>query len=235
MIKKRLAIIPARGGSKRIPQKNVKLFHGKPIIQYSIDAALSSFIFDRIHVSTDDLGIKNIVEKNTNILIDFLRPSNLSDDFTPLMPVLKYVVEKYEKDFSLYFDEIWLLMPCAPLLLADELIQASNFFNNLKGAKSMSAVSELPIPYEWIYKMTTQNKLKPIVNGGFAIRSQDLERVYFDCGIFYAFDVEVIKSSEGAGSDLNQVGFVYPKGKAIDIDTQEDWDLAEKLFKIYNN
>lgn len=234
-MKRRLAIIPARGGSKRIPGKNIKIFHGKPIIKYTIDAANKSGLFDKIHISTDDENIKKVVENGEDYFIDFLRPKNLSDDFTPLMPVLKYVVEKYENEFSLKFDEVWLLMACAPLLTPGELILASNYFNNMGSDKSMSAVAELPVPYEWIFQMTSEMKLEPIVKGGFANRSQDLAKIYFDCGVFYAYDIEVIKNSDGAGSDLNQIGFIYPKGKAIDIDDQEDWEVAEKLYSIYFN
>ena len=109
-----LVIIPARGGSKRIKNKNIKNFCGKPMINYIIDEALESKLFEKIHVSTDCLEIKEIVQKN-NLKIDFMRPSSLADDHTPIMPVLSYVIKKYFEK-NLYFDEIWLLYACSPLI-----------------------------------------------------------------------------------------------------------------------
>ena len=95
-----LAIIPARGGSKRIPNKNIRNFCGKPIISYILDAAKKSGLFNTIHVSTDSKQIIKVVE-NLGFKIDFVRPSDLADDYTPIMPVLKFVVEEYEK--KVYF------------------------------------------------------------------------------------------------------------------------------------
>jgi CMP-N-acetylneuraminic acid synthetase len=108
---KRIAIIPARGGSKRIPKKNIKDFCGKPIIYYTIDYARKSNLFDVIHVSTDD---KEIIEEiaKINCVPRFFRPKNLSDDPTTLVSVLKFVVKKFER-LGMKFDEVWLLMACA--------------------------------------------------------------------------------------------------------------------------
>ena len=231
-MKRRLAIIPARGGSKRIPNKNIKYFLGKPVISYIISAAYNSGIFTKIHVSTDSLKVKEVVEKIGMASIDFLRPESISDDHTPLMPVLKFVVEKFEIDKGDFFDEVWLLMPCAPLVTANDLINASIFYDNKKTESQMLAVSELPVPYEWIFKLDSKKNLSPLVEGGFAIRSQDLNSVYYDCGIFYAYPINLIKNSIGAGSDQNLLGFIYPKFKSVDIDNMEDWNYAEKLYKV---
>ena len=103
---KRLAIIPARGGSKRIKNKNIKNFCGQPIINYIINSAKGSKLFDKIHVSTESSLIKEVVEKN-QLSIDFMRPERLSDDFTPLMPVISFVLDTY-KTMNIYFDEVWL-------------------------------------------------------------------------------------------------------------------------------
>ena len=115
---KRLAIIPARGGSKRIKNKNIKDFCGKPIIKYTINAAIESKLFDKIHVSTESNLIKEVVEK-CGLSVDFMRPNELSDDFTVLMPVISFVLETYKKQ-NIIFDEIWILMACAPLIEASD-------------------------------------------------------------------------------------------------------------------
>ena len=120
---KRLAIIPARGGSKRIKNKNIKNFCGEPIINYIISTARESKLFNKIHVSTESNLIKEVVENN-GLSIDFMRPETLSDDFTPLMPVLSFVLNTYIS-MGYQFDEIWLLMACAPLIDKNDLISAS--------------------------------------------------------------------------------------------------------------
>ena len=116
---KRLAVIPARGGSKRIHKKNIKTFCGKPIISYSLEAAESSNLFDTIHVSTDCNEIAEVVTK-LGYSIDFLRDPNLADDMTPIMPVLKWVISEYESR-NIYFDEVVLLMPCSPMIESFDL------------------------------------------------------------------------------------------------------------------
>ena len=116
---KRLAVIPAREGSKRIKNKNIKNFCGKPIISYALNAAKESGLFDTIHVSTESEEIANIV-RDLGFTIDFLRDISLADDITPIIPVLKWVVEKYQSK-NIYFDEVVLIMACAPLIDATDL------------------------------------------------------------------------------------------------------------------
>lgn len=110
----RLAIVPARGGSTRIPEKNIRDFCGKPMIAHILNAARKSGLFEFIHVSTESTHIAEIVQR-LGFPIDFPRPGELANDHTPLMPVLKYVVETYQSS-GRRFDEIWLLMACAPLI-----------------------------------------------------------------------------------------------------------------------
>ena len=122
---KRLAIIPARGGSKRILNKNIKNFCGKPIISYIIETASNTNLFSKIHISTEDKEIFNLVS-SMGLVPDFERPKNLADDHTPLMPVIKYVVEKYKKINQTY-EEVWLLFPCSPLITESDLNGAELF------------------------------------------------------------------------------------------------------------
>ena len=224
---KRLAIIPARGGSKRIPQKNVKSFCGKPMISYVIETAKSTNLFDTIHVSTDCNRVAKVVEL-LSLTIDFMRPANLADDLTPIMPVLKFVVNEY-KSQGIIFDEVWLLMACSPLLKKVDLIKASNIYQNSVKTKSLLGVAEYPVPIEWAFKIDDKKNLKPIKPGAFLNRSQDIEKKYFDTGTFGIFSSETILNSD-QGSDKEFIGYVLPKFSSIDIDTDEDWAHAEKIF-----
>ena len=229
---KRLVIIPARGGSKRIRKKNSKNFYGKPIILYPIQAIKESNLFDKIHVSTDDQRIISIVEK-VGVKVDFIRPENLSDDFTPIIPVIKYIVEEYIKINERY-DEVWVIYPCTPFLRANDLIKASKTMMKSKKDSFLMSVTEYPVPIEWAFQLDENEQLQPINKGSFAIRSQDINKKYFDAGMFYAYSYEVIINSDYDGVDQNIIPYFIPKAYTIDIDENEDWEFAEKLFKINN-
>ncbi|WP_417833480.1 cytidylyltransferase domain-containing protein [Thalassospira xiamenensis] len=225
---KRLAIIPARGGSKRIPRKNLRDFCGKPMISHVLDTAAKSNLFNVIHVSTDDNEISSVATQY-GFPPDFARPEFLADDVTPIMPVLRYVVEEYAKRDQ-KFDEIWLIMACAPLITENDLVQAAKLFGKSDKRKALLAVSEYQAPIEWAFSRSEDGTLIPEQSGMFAVRSQDLEKKYFDAGSFAAFFPERITNSTGAGSDEGFVGFVLPKGSAIDIDEEQDWKQAEAIF-----
>ncbi len=227
-MKKRLAIIPARGGSKRISNKNIRDFCGKPMISYILQSASDSGLFDVVHVSTESDEIQQTVE-NLGFQIDFMRPSELADDHTPIMPVLKYVTNAYLSRGQ-EFDEIWLLMACSPLIEISDLQEAAKLFEKTEGRKSLLAVSEYPVPIEWAFCLNIDGTLNPIQPGMFSVRSQDLEKKYFDTGTFVVYTSSMIRGAEGAGSDTEFIGFVLSKGKSIDIDDEEDWAIAEALY-----
>ena len=147
-MKTRLLIIPARKGSKRIRNKNIRKFCGKPIINYSIETALKSKLFKKIHISTNNLKIKKIIKKYP-IKIDFFRPNKISGDKVGLMEVFKFVEKKYKK-FGNNFDEVWYLTPCSPLIKPEDLIKASKFFNKIQKG-FMLAVSEFSPPVQWAF------------------------------------------------------------------------------------
>ena len=229
---KRLAIIPARGGSKRIPKKNIKYFHGEPIVLYPLKVLDESNLFDKIHVSSDDKGIISVVEEY-GLKIDFIRPENLSDDFTPIMPVIKYVVEEYSKRKEFY-DEVWVVFPCSPFLKAKDLVKASNKMIQSETPNFLMSVTEYQVPIEWAFKLDKNKLLQPLSQVSLAIRSQDIEKKYYDTGMFYAYSNELIINSDQKGIDENIIPYFIPKGHAIDIDEIEDWELAENLYKIKN-
>ena len=225
---KRLAVIPARGGSKRIPDKNIRNFCGRPMLSHILSAATESGLFTTIHVSTDSQRIRNVAGKFGSPP-DFLRPEELARDDTPIMPVLRYVLEEYANR-GLHFDEVWLLMACAPLIEASDLISASTFSQKVGSEHPLVAVSEYPVPIEWAFKRSANGLLTPIQAGMFAVRSQDLEKRYFDAGSFSVFPTSLVLESQGAGSDFGFIGYVLPKTSAIDIDDEQDWQLAEAIY-----
>ena len=227
---KRLAVIPARGGSKRIPNKNIRDFCGQPMISYILGNARDSGLFSTIHVSTDSESIRKVAA-NFGLPPDFVRPQDLADDHTPLMPVMRYVAEEYARRGQ-RFDEIWLLMACAPLIDTQDLVRAAALFNESGAEQALLAVSEYPAPIEWAFNRSANGLLTPVQAGMFATRSQDLEKRYFDAGSFAVFPVARVLESEGAGSDNGFIGYVLPKGAAIDIDDEQDWQLAEVMYRM---
>ncbi len=225
---KRLLIIPARGGSQRIKNKNIKKFKNQPIIFYTINNALKSNLFNKIHVSTDSNAVKKIVRKK-KIKIDFMRPKKLSDNKTPLFDVYNFVVNKY-KQRGFLFDEIWAIMPCAPNLEAKDLKKISIFFRKQKVKRPVLSVSEYKVPIEWAFNMEKSGKLVS-VNKKFQLkRSQDIKKKYFDAGQFCVYPGEKFFKLNFIKKNYHYVGYKLPANKSIDIDDIEDWNLAEKLF-----
>ncbi len=229
VMQKTIAIIPARGGSKRIPDKNIIPFCGKPMIAHSLESCSDSNLFDKIHVSTDDLRIAKVVKK-LGFAIDFMRPAELADDYTPIMPVLKYVLAEYQKRGEV-FDSVCMIMACAPLIKPDDLIQAQALFSQFKGKKQVLAVTQYPVPIEWAYDREDNGRLIPVQPGAFAIRSQDIGPKYYDAGVFIFMPAKSVIESEFAGDDSNFIGYVLPKNRTVDIDDPQDLLLAEALYK----
>jgi len=227
---RRIAIIPARGGSKRISDKNIRNFCGKPMISYILNVAKKSELFDIIHVSTDSKRIAETVSE-LGFSIDFMRPKELADDFTPIMPVLKCVTEKYSS-LGQNFDEIWLLMACSPLIEYIDLQQAAKQYKEDPTIRPMLAISEYPVPIEWAFNWESDGEMTPVQPGMFAIRSQDIGKKYFDAGVFSVFSSSHVISAEGAGTDTGFTGYIIQKSKAVDIDEQADWDFAEALYRM---
>jgi len=225
---KRIAIIPARGGSKRILGKNLRSFFGKPIISYSIKCAERSSLFEKIHISTEDKDIYKVAS-NYGHQPDFMRPSELADDETPLIPVLKYTLEKYES-LGEFFEEIMIIMACAPLVKPEDLRNAVKLFRSKPNADGVVGVCKYPTPIARSYRMNSKNWLEPEFPGKMRKRSQDLPENFFDAGQFSLFSTFVVKKSEGAGDYRNLIGYELPLHRAVDIDNEDDWALAEKLY-----
>jgi len=227
---KRLAIIPARGGSKRVPKKNIKKFCGKPMISYPIDALKRSELFDSIHVSTDCNEIAELVI-NLGLDIDFLRDPSLADDFTPIMPVLEWTLMQY-KAREIIFDEVIMVMPCTPFIQSSDFLDAYKLFSAANKKSPVISISSYPVPIEWAFNLKiSDNSLTPVNPGMFKIRSQDIQKKYHDAGAFVLYSSEHILKAKLSKQDENYIGFVLDKIKAIDIDDQDDWDFAELIMQ----
>lgn len=220
---KKILIIPARIGSKRIKEKNIKYFCGKPIINYSIESALKSKLFDEIHISTDSEKVKSMVKKYP-INISFLRPKKISSDVTPLMKVFDFVVNKYMKK-DIIFDQIWYLMPCSPLITSSDLIDANKFSKKIK-TNSLLAVSKYSTPIQRALKFNKEKKLSFLNKNKIQFRTQDLNEYYHDTGTFGMFKSEVFYNKK----KINFSGYILPQHKGIDIDNLEDWNIVKAIF-----
>ena len=224
---KTLAIIPARGGSKRIPRKNIKDFFGKPLIAYSIEIALKSKLFDRVIVSTDDKEIAKIAKKY-GAEVPFLRPKELSDDFTGTGAVVKHTLE-YLKNQGEEIDFVCTIYATAPLLQVKYLKEG---FERLKNSDAHMAfsVTTMPFPIQRTFKIDEDGRCKMFTPKYFTSRSQDLEEAYQDAGEFYWENLNNKATDIAFGKD--SIPIVLPRYLVQDIDTLEDWKRAEYMYEI---
>jgi|SaaInlStandDraft_1057018.scaffolds.fasta_scaffold42295_2 pseudaminic acid cytidylyltransferase len=222
-----LAIIPARGGSKRISKKNIKYFLGKPIISYSIEAAIKSNLFDEIMVSTDDPEIAEIA-RSYGAKTPFLRSSKNADDFAVLADVIEEVVQNYTEKNSV-FSNICCILPTAPFITSNKIIEAYEKLleNNFD---SVFPVLEFSFPIQRSLKLEG-NKTSMVWQEHLNSRSQDLEKRYHDSGQFYWVKAAVF-SKENKLFTKNSGAIVISELEAQDIDTETDWKLAEIKFKL---
>jgi N-acylneuraminate cytidylyltransferase len=224
-MKKTIAIITARGGSKRIPRKNIKAFNGKPIIAYSIKAAIDSGIFNEVMVSTDDEEIA-AVAKQAGAKVPFMRSSNTSDDFATTADVLKEVLQAYHQAGDDY-EYACCIYPTAPFVTSGKLSAA---FHQLitTGADSVLPVTRFSFPIWRSFKMEN-NRVSYNWPEFAPRRSQDLPPAFHDCGQFYFFKTSVFLES-GKLVTENTIGLEVPETEVQDIDNEEDWKIAEIKF-----
>jgi N-acylneuraminate cytidylyltransferase len=222
-----LAVIPARGGSKRIPQKNIRPFCGRPMISYPLEAARQSGLFDVIHVSTEDAAIRDAAAK-LGFPPDFPRPAQLADDHVGIVPVLSHVVKTYAER-GRRFSGVCLIYACAPLLQAGDIAAGVRLFNDHGGKKLVLAVASYPAPVEWAFRVTKDGLLVADDAASHAIRSQDIPHAYYDSGMLAVFPIGDFQP----GADLTKrptVPLILPRSHVVDVDTPEDWELAETLY-----
>ncbi|MBT7480057.1 MAG: acylneuraminate cytidylyltransferase family protein [Gammaproteobacteria bacterium] len=223
MKKKRLAIIPARGGSKRIPRKNIKPFLGKPMILHVLEEISKDGLFDEIHVSTEDEEILQLVT-NAGYPPPFCRDPLLSDDYTPLNLVLRAVVERYKAEGQT-FDTIVLIFATAALMEVASLRAAIHQFEAVEESAEMISVARYPAPIEWAMRMDESGQLHPAQPEKLSVRSQDLEEGWYETAEFVIYDERSLLEK-----NINILRMGFPiQYLSIDIDSIEDWVLAEKL------
>jgi len=222
---KRLLVIPAKGKSTRIKNKNIKIFLNKPIIYYILDEARKSKLFSKIHVSTDSKKIANVVKKK--ISIDFYRPKSLSGSKVPIYDVARFVLEQYEK-LNVIFDEIWIALPCSPLI---DFIDLKNISKELiKIQKPLITISRFPSPIEWALAMRG-SKLIPINKKKLLINSQNFSHKYYDTGQVFASSLNQFKKIKEKNIINHSHGYLMPPQKSVDIDDMIDWKTSETLYK----
>lgn len=222
---KRIAIITARGGSKRIPKKNIKDFCGKPIIAYSIEAAIDSQLFDEVMVSTDSEEIADVA-KQYGASVPFLRSAKTSDDYATTTDVLCEVLDEYEK-LEECFDVAVCIYPTAPFVTTKKLKDAVAMMDK-DDVDVVAPVVRFPFPPQRAF-VVRDGALVYQYPEYAMVRSQDLEPVYHDCGQFYVVKVDYIRKGIPARKKLP---LVMPESEVQDIDDEEDWKLAEIKYKM---
>jgi N-acylneuraminate cytidylyltransferase len=221
-----LAIIPARGGSKRIPKKNIKDFLGKPIMAYSIETALHSGLFDEVMVSTDDEEIAQIAVQY-GAKVPFMRSEKTANDFSTLSDVIEEVKEQYRLQ-NVFFENICCILATAPLLTIDILKKGLELLVEKK-ADSVRPVVRFSYPIQRAVKLDDNGKVIMFYPEHQYTRSQDLEAAFHDTGQFYWMKFETGLKGE------NKIGFEIPEIQVQDIDTEEDWKLAELKYNLFFN
>jgi pseudaminic acid cytidylyltransferase len=223
-----VGIIPARGGSKRIPNKNIKPFAGRPIIAYSIEAAKVSGLFDKIFVSTDSEKIA-IIAKEYGAEIPFMRPKELSDDFTPTVPVLLHALEWMEvQGISAKF--ACCLYATAPFVQAEHLKRGFRLIMR-KRISAVFSVTTFPFPIFRAMNINEKGCLEMFWPEHESKRSNDLPEAYHDAGQFYWLDCKkFLKTKKIYADDAYPV--ILPRYLVQDIDTPEDWQNAEVMYEI---
>ena len=226
-----LAIIPARGGSKGLPGKNIKLLGGLPLICHSIQAALKSNLIDRVIVSTEDNEIASIA-KDCGAEV-FMRPANLALDTSMVMDTYLYVVDFIAKQNSKPIQSFVALLPTAPLRAPQDINEAIKIFND-KNASSVISVTEAPVPLDWYKRITKEGILENHSHEFNAPNNrQEYKKTYVPNGAVYVFQTEVLRSTRQYYTEKTYP-YIMPRERSADIDELLDFEWAEHLLKKIN-
>jgi pseudaminic acid cytidylyltransferase len=225
----KVAVIPARGGSKRIPRKNIRPFAGKPMICYAIDAALAVGVFAHVLVSTDDDEIA-AVAVSAGAEVPFLRPPELADDHTPTVPViahaLRHCLERHWPVAS-----ACCIYPGVPLLDPSDIVTALTALDK-RNAAYVFPVTAFPSPIQRALRLEVGGRVAPFNPEYAATRTQDLEPAYFDAGQFYWGRTQAWM--DGLNIHANGSAVIIPEWRVVDIDTPADWERAEMLYRSFS-
>lgn len=222
--KKAVAIITARGGSKRIPRKNIRNFCGKPILCYSVEAALASGVFDEVMVSTEDEEIARIAA-GAGASVPFLRSAGNAGDYASTDQVILEVLQSYEAQ-GIRFDRFCCIYPTAPFVTAAKLQRAMELLNEAE-----SVMPVVPFSYPPQRGLVLENGLiRRKYPEYLTARSQDLEKMYHDCGQFYACRTDAFLRENTTDVD-DLLPMIMPELEVQDIDTEQDWEIAELKYR----
>ena len=225
-----IAIIPARGGSKRIPRKNIKAFAGKPMIGYAIEAALACEAITRVVVTTDDDEIAAIAE-DFGAELPFRRPPELADDITPTVPVIQHAIQAC-RTRGFKFENVCCIYPGVPFIRTGDLDEGLALLIEHGSNGYTFPVTGFPSPIQRALKRGEGGAVEPFNPEHVSTRTQDLEPAFFDAGQFYWAHADTWIS--GANIHANGRAIVLPEWRVVDIDTPEDWDRAEALHRAIN-
>lgn len=225
----KVAVIPARGGSKRIPRKNIREFAGKPMIAHAIDAAQRCRLFDHVLVSTDDDEIASIALAY-GADVPFKRPADLADDHTPTVPVIAHAIQTC-RNMGWPVTHACCIYPGVPFISAEDLAAAHELLERSEAAYSFP-VTEFPSAIQRALRRLPDGRMQPFYPEYELTRSQDLEPAYHDVGQFYWGRSDAwLTNNRIHGSG---VGLPIPSWRVVDIDTPADWERAELLYKAFN-
>jgi N-acylneuraminate cytidylyltransferase len=223
-----IAIIPARGGSKRIPKKNIKLFHGLPIIAYAIKVAHESGVFDEVFVSTDDAEIADISRK-FGAIVPWMRSKDLSDDHTTTVSVMQDAVIKLESDMKA-LENVCCIYPATPLLRANFITQGLQMLSNDNWSYVFSGIRTNALPQR-LFSLGDSKGVEMLLPKYESVRTQNLDQFYQDAGQFYWGHKNSWKDGLPIFTSKSTI-LEIPNDLAVDIDTPEDWHYAVTLFDL---
>lgn len=221
-----VAIITARGGSKRIPRKNIKEFMGKPMLAYAIEAARKSALFDVVMVSTDDREIAEIAVQY-GAEVPFMRSEATASDYATTFDVVEEVIREYKKEGK-EFDKLCCIYPCVPFLTADSLIKACEKLTD--SVDAVQPVCSYPVPVEWAFTVE-DGFLKAQDEAAMNIRSQDIQDKYYDVGMFYFVRTESMIKYKSLHPPKT-AAYMLSEMECEDIDTVDDWNMAELKYRM---
>jgi len=226
----KIAILPARGGSKRVPRKNIKPFCGRPMIEWPLTVLRNSGIFDKILVSTDDDEVKSVALR-AGADVPFRRPEYLSDDYTGTREVIEHAIgpDGVDADAS---DLIMCVYPTAPFVVEEDIRTAVRLFMDKGGSGYVFAATEYRFPVQRALRIDEMGRSRLIDSEMFAVRSQDLEKRFHDAGQFYLATASTWRSERNFFD--NSLPIVLPSWRVQDIDTLDDWERAEIMMKVIN-
>lgn len=221
-----IAVIPARGGSKRIPRKNIKLFCGKPMIAYAIIAAQKTGLFDHVVVSTDDIEIAEVAQQ-WGAEVPFMRPPELADDYTGTVPVIAHAIQALQQKYQ-DINYVCCIYPATPLIQETDIKAALELLIATEAPYTFP-ITQFPSAVQRSLKRDKNGRVRPFYPEFEQTRTQDLEPAYYDAGQFYWGTPQAWL--DGVGVHSEGVGLVIPNWRVVDVDTQEDWEKAELLYK----